>query len=328
MSTKQVQTVLGPVPVSELGKTLMHEHILVSFPGAELDPRYLFDRKAFVDIATAKLKALREWGVETFVDPCPIEMGRDVRLMAEISERSGMNIICTTGFYFEGMGLPSYWRHASVDEISALYVRDIERGIDGTAIRAGLIKCATSASITPLEQKVLAAASLAQRATGVPIITHTEDGLCGPEQQDLFEQHGVPLRHCLIGHSCGNPDHAYHRRIVQRDSYIGFDRIGLIRRQSDEVRADNVVKLVDAGFGRQVMLSQDGYCGWRGKFFFEPSPERSAEIDARRASGEWPTPQTYIFTHFLPKLRERGISDEQIDVFLTENPRAYFLQDG
>ena len=323
----QIQTVLGPVPVDSLGKTLMHEHILVSFPGAEFDPRYPFDRKAFVEIATAKLKALREWGVRTFVDPCPIEMGRDVRLMAEISERSEVNIVCATGFYFEGMGLPSYWRHASVEEITELYVREIERGIDGTTIRAGLIKCSTSApAITPLEQKVLTAASLAQRATGVPILTHTEGGLCGPEQQDLFEQHGVPLSQCLIGHSCGNPDHAYHRRIVERGSYVGFDRIGLTRRQSDEVRADNVVKLIEAGFARQVMLSQDGYCGWRGKYIFEPSPERTADIDAQRVRGEWPMPQTYIFTRFLPMLRERGVSDELIDVFLTENPRTYFQQ--
>lgn len=324
-----IQTVLGPVPVDSLGKTLMHEHILVSFPGAESDPRYPFDRKAFIETATTKLKTLREWGVRTFVDPCPIEMGRDVRLMAEISERSEMNIVCATGFYFEGMGLPSYWRHASVEEITALYVREVEQGIDGTSIRAGLIKCSTSApTITPLEQKVLTAASLAQRATGVPILTHTEGGLCGPEQQDLFAEQGVPLSQCLIGHSCGNPDHAYHRRIVERGSYVGFDRIGLTRRQSDEVRADNVVKLIDAGFTDRVMLSQDGYCGWRGKYIFEPSPERTAEIDAQRASGEWPMPQTHIFTRFLPMLRERGVSDETIDVFLTQNPRRYFQQGG
>lgn len=323
----QIHTVLGPVPVDALGKTLMHEHILVAFPGSEFDPRYPFDRMAFVETATARLKALHAWGVRTFVDPCPIEMGRDVRLMAEISERSEVNIVCATGFYFEGMGLPSYWRHASVEEITALYVREIEQGIDGTPIRAGLIKCSTSApAITPLEQKVLTAASLAQRATGVPILTHTEGGLCGPEQQDLFAENGVPLSQCLIGHSCGNPDHAYHRRIVERGSYVGFDRIGLTRRQSDEVRADNVVKLIDAGFTDRVMLSQDGYCGWRGKYIFEPSPERTAEIDAQRASGEWPMPQTYLFTRFLPMLRERGVSDETIDVLLTGNPRSYFLQ--
>lgn len=324
-----IQTVLGPVPVGALGKTLMHEHILVSFPGAEFDPKYPFDRPAFVQTAVARLKALREFGVATFVDPCPIEMGRDVRLMAEVSEKSGIHIVCATGFYFEGMGLPSYWRHASVDEITELYVREIEQGIDDTGIRAGLIKCSTSApAITPLEQKVLAAASMAQRATGVPILTHTEGGLCGPEQQDIFEQHGVPLGQCLIGHSCGNPDHAYHRRIAERGSFVGFDRVGLTRRQSDEVRADNIVRLIQAGLQEKVMISQDGYCGWRGKYIFEPSEDRTREIDALRAAGEWPMPQTYMFTRFLPMLRERGVTDEMIDSILVQNPATYFRQGG
>jgi phosphotriesterase-related protein len=322
-----IQTVLGPVAISDLGRTLMHEHILVSFPGSEFDPRYPFDRAAFVETATQRLKALHACGVRTFVDPCPIEMGRDVRLMAELSERADMHIVCATGFYYEGMGLPSYWRHASVEEITELYVREIEEGIDGTNIRAGLIKCSTSApAITELERKVLTAASRAQRATGVPILTHTEGGLCGPEQQDLFESEGVPLSHCLIGHSCGNPDHQYHKGIAQRGSYVGFDRIGLTRRQSDEVRAENIVKLMDAGLADKVMISQDGYCGWRGKYVFETTAEGTREIDAKRATGEWPVHQTYLFTDFLPKLKALGVTDEAIDRLLIDNPATYFRQ--
>lgn len=320
-----IQTVLGPVPVDRLGKTLMHEHVLVSFPGAEFDPRYPFDRKAFIDLAVSRLQDLVAHGVSTFVDPCPIEMGRDVRLLAEISERSGMHIVCSTGFYYEGMGIPAYWRHASLEEISDLYVREIEQGIDGTHIRAGILKCATSApNITELERRCLTAASIAHKRTGVPILTHTENGQCGPDQQDLFESQGVPLNRCLIGHSCGNPNHAYHLGIAQRGSYVGFDRVGIVRRQSDEVRADNVAKLIEAGHAARVMLSQDGYCGWRGKFFFEPSEERTKAIDAARATGAWPPPQTYIFTTFIPMLRARGVPQETIDSILTDNPRRFF----
>lgn len=322
-----IQTVLGPVAISALGKTLMHEHIFVAFPGSEFDPRYGFDRQEFVLRATRRLKALHACGVRTFVDPCPIEMGRDVRLMAELSERSEINIVCSTGFYFEGMGLPSYWRQASQDEIRDLYVREIEHGIDGTSIRPGIIKCSTGApSISAQEQKVLMAAAAAQRLTGIPILTHTEAGVCGPEQQDIFAAGGVPLHHCLIGHSCGNPDHAYHRGLAERGSYVGFDRIGMTRRQPDELRADNVAKLIEAGFQNKVMLSQDGYCGWRGKYFFEPSETRTREIDALRITDEWPLHQTYIFSHFLPLLRQRGISEEAIESILVDNPASYFQQ--
>lgn len=320
-----IQTVLGPVPVDRLGKTLMHEHVFVSFPGAEFDPRYPFDRARFVEEAVSRLKDLVAHGVSTFVDPCPIEMGRDVRLLAEVSERSGMHIVCSTGFYYEGMGIPGYWRQASVEEIADLYVREIEQGIDGTGIRAGIIKCSTSAPrITDLERRMLTAATIAHKRTGAPILTHTEDGQCGPDQQDLFESQGVPLGRCLIGHSCGNPDHAYHRGIAARGSYVGFDRIGIVRKHPDELRADNVVKLIDAGFASRVMLSQDGYCGWRGKYFFETSPERLREIDEARASGAWPRSQTGIFTKFIPMLLERGVSQQTIDSILTDNPRRYF----
>lgn len=320
---KAIQTVTGAIGYDDLGMTLMHEHIFVAFPGSEFDPRYRFDRQEFIDRATKRLKLLREYGVKTLVDPCPIELGRDVTLLKEVSERSEMQIICSTGFYYEEEGIPSYWRHVSMEEIAELYIREIEIGIDNTGIRAGIIKCATGAPrITALEERVLTAASVAQRATGVPILTHTEAGQCGPEQQDIFETNGVPLQHCLIGHSCGNHDPAYHRSIAERGSYVGFDRIGLVRRDPDEIRAENVVKLTEAGYGSRVILSQDAYCGWRGKFFFDPN--RAEEIDQLRETDQWPRQFTGLFLNFLPMLRSRGVSDEQIHEYLVENPRNFF----
>ena len=172
---KTVQTVLGPIALSELGRTLMHEHLFIAFPGAEFDPLAAFDRGQFVREAVKRLKQLRrEHGVRSFVDPCPIELGRDPALMQEIAEKSEMQVICTTGFYFEAMGLPVYWRARTVDEIAALYIREIEHGIGTTGVKAGAIKVATGApEITQLEQKFLAAACLAAKATNVPINTHT-----------------------------------------------------------------------------------------------------------------------------------------------------------
>jgi phosphotriesterase-related protein len=100
----------------------------------------------------------------------------------------------------------------------------------------------------------------------VPVITHTQDGCAGPEQQRLFADGGVEPHRCLIGHCCGNADPAYHRQVVDGGTYIGFDRIGLTRFQPDEVRADNLAKLVKDGFRAQIMMSQDRHCGWLGKF--------------------------------------------------------------
>ena len=108
-----VQTVLGPIDASDLGPTLMHEHILFSYPGDELDPTGTWTRADALAIATERMEQLKEYGVRTFVDPCPIEMGRDPELMAEVSQRTGMNIVCATGFYVEH----------TLDELHAMVVR-------------------------------------------------------------------------------------------------------------------------------------------------------------------------------------------------------------
>jgi phosphotriesterase-related protein len=319
-----VQTVLGPIPVAELGRTLIHEHLYIAFPGSELENDG-FNRRAFLDQAVRRMKDLVALGVKTLVDPCPIELGRDPELMAEVSQRSGINVVCTTGFYFEELGLPIYWRFRSAEEIAELYIREIEHGIGNTGIKPGAIKAASGKpTISAQEEKFLSAAAMASKATGLPIITHTEDGHCGPDQQKIFSSHGAALHQCLIGHSCGNPDPAYHRKIVDGGTYIGFDRIGAPQFVKDAVRADNVKHLVDSGHAHRLLLSQDRICGVRGKPF-HPLPEKILpKVEALKRAAEWPAPQTYLFTHFLPMLRQRGIDDATIDRILDDNPRRFF----
>ncbi len=322
----QVQTVTGPIGLDQLGRSLMHEHLFIAFAGAEFDPSVVFDRRAFVAEAVRRLRQLRiKHGVRSFVDPCPIELGRNAALMREIADKAEMNVICTTGFYFEAMGLPIYWRARSVNEIADLYIREITHGIGTTGIRAGAIKVATGApSITALEHKFLEAACLAQKATDVPIITHTQDGYAGPEQQEAFAEGSVPAHRCLIGHCCGNADPAYHQRVVDGGSYIGFDRIGLRRYQPDEVRADNLVRLVQGGHRGQIMISQDRYCGWLGKLARQVTQEEQATIDDLRAAGQWPPAYTYLFTDFIPMLKARGLTEPEILSILEDNPRRFF----
>ena len=104
-----VQTVTGAIATADLGRTLMHEHLYIAFSGAEFDSGVTFDRPGFIREAVRRLKELREvHGVRSFVDPCPIELGRDAAMMKEIAEKSEMQVVCTTGFYFEAMGLPIY----------------------------------------------------------------------------------------------------------------------------------------------------------------------------------------------------------------------------
>jgi phosphotriesterase-related protein len=310
-----VMTVTGPVTPGALGVTLMHEHIRVTFPGTELEPRYHFDRAAFLRKAAERFKVLVDHGVRTFVDPSPIELGRDVAIMKELSEKTGINIIASTGFYTERVGIPGYWRIRSVEDIAELFIREIETGIGTTDIRAGTIKCATSGpDISELERRVLKAAALAHLKTGAPIITHNESDVGAIEQQKLLASYGVEPHRCLIGHCSNSADPRYHLAVVQGGTFIGFDRIGMPHRGSDEIHAENIAKLFQAGYGGQVIISQDRYVEFGGKPYRELSPAELAE------TGRYER----LFTTFVPMLRAAGLKAENIDQLLIGNPAAFF----
>jgi phosphotriesterase-related protein len=323
-----VQTVTGPVDGADLGRTLVHEHIRISYYGEELDPTYSWDRAETVERAVDKMGELLDAGFRTFVDPCPIELGRDPELYAEISSRSGMRIVCTTGFYTEHLssGLPFYWRAREPEEIAELYVRELSEGIAGTdGIRAGAIKAATGVEVTPAESRCLTGAALAQREVGCAIITHTENSRHGDVQQDLFADGGADLGRVLIGHQDEQTDVAPIRKLAERGTFVGVDRIGLEILAPDERRADHVATLVREGFTSQVCLSQDHICALTAprSSFYVPPEHRDAAAKRREeiAWQVWQRPYTYILTDFVPRLLERGVTDADVETIFVDNPR-------
>ncbi|MGR3425090.1 MAG: phosphotriesterase family protein [Sagittula sp.] len=322
----KIQSVLGPIDGAELGRTLFHEHLFIMFPGAEYDSTVTFDREAEIAEAGQRLTRLREdHGVRTFVDPCPIELGRDADAMRRISELSGVNIICTTGFYFQPMGLPPYWANSTTEQIAELYITELERGIGETGVRAGALKCATGAGqISESERKCLNAACIAQRETGVRILTHTTSGSCGPDQQDIFLAAGVPETAIVIGHCCETGDNAYHRQIVDRGSYIGFDRIGWANYNSDEARADALALLIEQGFEDQILLGQDRYTAMRGRYGRPQSAQEVADMEEAKRQGAWPPPYTHLFTDFFPLMTARGVPEERLYRMLDVNTNRFF----
>ena len=196
---------------------------------------------------------LRALGVGTFVDPCPMDLGRDVEFLAELSQKSGMRIVCTTGAYFEAEGITHTFRHLPIEDITAIYIKEITEGVGETGIRAGAVKIATGAhQISEYERKLVQAGARAARATGVPLISHTQEGSCGHEQIDLVTAEGVPADRLVVGHSDGIDDHDYHRSLAERGAFVGFDRFGITLILPDEVRVKNVLKLAAAGHVRRT----------------------------------------------------------------------------
>ena len=119
----------------------------------------------------------------------------------------------------------------------------------------------------------------------------------------------------MIGHSCGTSDHAYHMRIAERGSYLGFDRFGLDMLHPDAERVASILRLLRAGRGRQVVVSHDSVWCWRG----EPIPSREILTQMEKV---WNP--THFLTRIVPKLREGGASEADIEALLVDNPRRFF----
>jgi phosphotriesterase-related protein len=310
-----VNGVLGPIDTADLGVTLIHEHLLIGWPGWEKDPLVSFDRRAEIDRAVELLQKLRSLGVQTFVDPCPIDIGRDVEFAAKVADRSGMHYIAASGMYKEELGMPTHFRQMDVDSLAELYVREITEGIGSTGIRAGVIKVATAAPITEHEQKNLRAAARAAKATNTRIITHTDAGSYGPEQIDIVESEGLDPWHVMVGHSDGSADLAYHDTLIRRRCYDGMDRFGLEFVHPDRLRVATLAGLLAIGYADRIMLSHDAV----GCFLGRP---RVLTPEMERLRARWN--YTHIHREILPLLREAGVREETIMTVLRDNPRRFF----
>jgi len=319
-----INTVTGPIETAKLGKTLMHEHLLIAFPGWESDTGFEnMNHRDMVKVCVDKVEELKSAGFTSLLDPCPNDLGRSVDLMGEVAARTGFNIICATGLYHHHLGGMPYWSMKLAYDpdgekiLTDLFIKEITEGVQGTGVKAGVIKLATAAPpFTDYEKTIFRAGAKAALATNTPITTHT-DAILGDEQLEYLKSLGVPAHRIVIGHCCGSPDHDYHMRIVNGGSYIGFDRFGLELVRPDEGRVESLLKLLGKGATNQVIISHDSVWCWKGRMLPQSAIE---QMDAGGMSMR--------FTRVIaPMLKKAGISEAQIETMLTENPRRYFANE-
>ena len=321
--SKTVNTVTGPISVDALGPTLIHEHLVIGFPGWESDTFHPGpSRKEMIAICCDKIRQMQEYGIKSMVDPCPNDLGRDMTLAAEVAQKTGFNIIGATGLYKQDDGGLPYWHFRArfgsvVEPMAEMFIRELTVGVGDTGIKAGVIKVGSGPrGIMEHERKVLEAAAIASKETGAPITTHTDEGKHGDEQQSILLSLGVPAHRILIGHSCGTSDHAYHLRILQGGSYLGFDRFGINALHPDEKRIEALVALLKKQHERRLFVSHDSVWCWRGEPF---PPEVIKQIDFSVYANP-----THLHRNIFPKLLSQGVTQQQIDTMMIENPRRYF----
>jgi phosphotriesterase-related protein len=309
----EVQTIIGPVDSARLGRTLMHEHIVVLDPEIQINyPGHRgWDEEQGVARASELLNGLKQVGFDSLVDMTVVPMGRDLARIRRIAENTELNIIVATGLYsFDEVPAPFRGEDTAetISLLAEMFERDITHGAADGAMRAGMLKCATDEpGMTAGTEAIIRAVARAHRRTGVPITTHTRPSTRGGlEQQRVFAEEGVELSRVIIGHCGDTSDADYLEEILARGSYIGMDRFGNDR-IPHENRVAIVVELCSRGYANRMILSHDtfSFSDWRLPYF-----------------PNW----HYRFLHeqVLPELRERGVGDEQIEMMLVDNPRAIF----
>jgi phosphotriesterase-related protein len=311
-----VQTVRGPVDAGRLGRTLMHEHIFILEPEALANYAHVWgasywDEDARVGEAVEKLRAVREAGFETLVDPTAIGLGRDVRRIARVNEQVDLNIVVATGVY-SFIELPNFLRYRSPEQIAEMFVRELREGIDDTGVRAGFIKCAVEEyGLVGDLPRIVEAVAIASRETGAPIMVHTNGAAkTGLLALEALAGHGVDPRRVNIAHAGDSNDMGYLRELARSGAILGYDRFNIPHFNPDENRITTLVELIREGYVRQLILSHDA-----ASFLdFFTGDEKFA--------GEEPD-YLWISRKILPRLREEGVSEEDIETMLVEVPARF-----
>lgn len=298
-------TVLGPVPVADLGPTLSHDHVLVdSWEIRELYEVILDDE----DLATQEVANYKSVGGGTICDPTNVGIGRNHLALVRISRATGVHMIMGSGWYRERV-YPDYVHEEMPDQLADRLVDELVHGVDGSGVRPGFIgEIGTErGAITPAQERVFRAAGRAHQRTGVPIMTHTTHwGELAIEQIDLLEEEMVPASSVVISHLGDRPGIHWWLPIAERGAWLSIDNLAFIAGYAPlEVRADNVAGLCAEGLAAQIMLSNDicelnqlnfyGGCGYGN-----------------------------VLVNFLPMLRERGVSEEHIHQMTVINPGIAF----
>src|SRR5271170_2674670 len=232
-----VPTAKGEIDSSQLGVTMMHEHILYLCPEMNQNyPETFGDEEVRVADAIRRLNNAKEQGVDTIVDVTVLGSGRYIPRIERIANQTDMNIVVAAGYYtwndltmFFKLSGPG-GMFGGEETMTEYFVRDITKGLANTNnVRAGILKCATDTKgVTPEVERVLRVTAQAHRRTGVPITTHTYDAPNGTDQHRIFAEEGVDLSRVIIGHL----DRALHNRkyvlsLLEAGSYIGVDQWGL-----------------------------------------------------------------------------------------------------
>lgn len=311
-----IMTVNGAIFSSDLGVTLTHEHVMVDWIGADSTGYHRWNRDEVVVRALPFFLEASGRGIDTIIEATPAYLGRDPFILAEISRRSGVQIITNSGFYgaVENRFIPHYVYEEAAEEIAARWINEFENGIDGSEIRPGFIKMSVAEEqpLTELHQKLIEAAAITHLQTGLTILSHTIGDVPAIEQLEWLKGAGVHPKawvwtHAQSGSLEGN------LRAAEMGAWIALDNVQFNPDQEPDDRgsiewyAARIISMKEAGYLEHVLISHDA--GW-----YDVGEEYGGEYRG----------YSDVFDFLVPELADRGFTDDEIFQLLVSNPQRAF----
>ncbi|MDQ3392803.1 MAG: phosphotriesterase [Bacteroidota bacterium] len=304
----KIPTVTGDVMIDDLGVTLVHEHILVDFIGADQVNQNRYDEEQVYKKVLPYLKQVKKKGCNTIVECTPLYLGRNVKLLQRLSKASGLLIISNTGYYgaMEGKYLPEHAFLEDAEKIAERWIRESKNGIDGTKILPGFIKTGVDKGpLTEVNKKLLKAAAFTHLVTGLTISAHTGDGAAALEEIEILIENGVSPEAFRWVHAQGEKDTSFHTKIGTMGAWVEFDGIGP---ETITEHVEFVKSMKENGLLGKVLLSHDA--GW---------------YQVGEAEGGDFRPYTSLYDLYIPALQKEGFSETELHQLLVKNPSQSFL---
>ena len=282
----------------------MHEHVLVDFIGADQISPARYDANHAYTTVLPYIGQARALGCETLVECTPAYLGRDPELLKRLSDASGVHILSNTGYYgaANDKHLPSHAFTETDEQLAARWVREVERGIDGTSIKPAFMKIGVDgAPLSDVDAKLVRAAAITHRRTGLPIASHTTTGAAAMQELDLLDRLDVSPSAFIWVHAHNERDTSFHVRAATRGAWVELDGISgaSVPRHVELVQLLKTQQLLD-----RVLVSHDA--GWYR--VGEPGGGQFRAYDT-------------LFTTFVPALTSSGFTDQEIRQLLVANPR-------
>ena len=296
-------TVTGPLDGATVGSVLPHEHVLVDFVGAEQAGPDRYDAEIAFKTILPHLERAKKLGLALMAECTPAYLGRDPKLLRRLSEATGIGILTNTGYYGarDGVFLPAHAYRESAERLADRWMEEWNNGIDGTGIKPGFIKIAVNGArpLSEMDRKLVSAAAITHRETGLSIVSHTKDGPVF-EEIEILKGEGVDPSALIWAHAHDERDGRRHVAAAELGAWVAFDAVGTALSQHLEL-----LKYMKArGLLDRVLVSHDA--GW-----FEPGNP------GREFRG-----YEDVFTRLIPALKEHFFTQEEIDTLTVRNPAA------